>query len=185
MERKCQCGAVVSFAEAVFCPECGIRLAETPPQPEATSGGMPEGQPRNQPNGGAQIDSNPAQQRSCVACGNTWDKEHQFCPESGQQTGTGQATAKLVIYTPDGDKKEAPLDGSTILIGKEEEATVKLDDRYLSRKHCRFVATDSGEYQVEDLDSSNGTFVKMSKPVPISPGSTFLVGNCLICVEED
>jgi len=184
--RKCQCGAVVSSEEAVFCPECGNRLAETPAQTEVVSNGAPEEQPAAQPDDeAAQGAQQPDRQPRCEACGRAWNEQYQFCPECGEQAGSGQETAKLVIHTPDGDKKEARLDGSTVLIGKEAGATVKLDDRYVSRDHCRFVPTDSGEYQVEDLDSHNGTFLKITEPVSVRPGSTFLVGNCLICVEKE
>lgn len=185
MERKCKCGKVVSSEDAAFCPECGSRLAESPDQAAAGSNGSPQHQPAGRPDAGVQRDRQPAPQPRCEACGTAWDEDHRFCPECGEPAGGGQPTTKLVIYTPDGDKKEVRLDGSTLVIGKNADATVRLDDPYVSRKHCRFVATGSGGYQLEDMGSRNGTFVKLTEPAPVSPGTTFMVGKCLVRVEEE
>jgi diguanylate cyclase (GGDEF)-like protein len=45
------------------------------------------------------------------------------------------------------------------VIGRGREAAIRIDDAGLSRKHTRFVHTESGAFLVEDLSSTNGTFI--------------------------
>jgi hypothetical protein len=45
-----------------------------------------------------------------------------------------------------------------ITIGRAEEADVRIEDRYASGIHCR-VHTRGNAYYVEDLDSTNGTYL--------------------------
>jgi pSer/pThr/pTyr-binding forkhead associated (FHA) protein len=49
------------------------------------------------------------------------------------------------------------LDGSTT-IGRSVECELRLDDTYVSQQHAR-IFDRSGNWYVEDLGSTNGTFV--------------------------
>ena len=49
-------------------------------------------------------------------------------------------------------------DGHTV-IGRGREADVRIDDGGASRAHARVTALGNGRYEVEDLGSTNGTFV--------------------------
>src|SRR5262249_3184346 len=51
-----------------------------------------------------------------------------------------------------------PLDGSATIIGRQPDAGVYLESLAVSRQHAR-VATDRGCFFIEDLGSSNGTYV--------------------------
>ncbi len=51
------------------------------------------------------------------------------------------------------------LDAPEVLIGRAPHAHVFLTDDGLSRHHARILARDDGSYLVEDLGSTNGTFV--------------------------
>src|SRR4051812_30819784 len=46
----------------------------------------------------------------------------------------------------------------TVLVGRQE-ADVRLDDSQVSRRHARLIPTEGGGLAVEDLDSTNGTWV--------------------------
>jgi diguanylate cyclase (GGDEF)-like protein len=49
--------------------------------------------------------------------------------------------------------------GHETIIGRGREAHVRLDDAGASRAHARFLEAANGTYVVEDLGSTNGTFV--------------------------
>ena len=61
------------------------------------------------------------------------------------------------LYTSDG-KLLMKMEGKMLSIGKKkEEVTLALEDVSVSRMHAR-IMEEQGEYYVEDLNSTNGTF---------------------------
>ncbi|MGH7225952.1 MAG: FHA domain-containing protein, partial [Gemmataceae bacterium] len=50
------------------------------------------------------------------------------------------------------------LTGDSVLIGRQEDASIYLDSLAVSRQHARILC-HGGEYFIEDVGSSNGTFV--------------------------
>jgi pSer/pThr/pTyr-binding forkhead associated (FHA) protein len=74
------------------------------------------------------------------------------------------------------------LSTSQILIGRNPEATLVLDDDYASGRHAR-IYPDNGRWYVEDLGSTNGTFIgreRVSAPTPLSVGTSLRVGQTVI-----
>ena len=51
-----------------------------------------------------------------------------------------------------------PIEGDEIVIGRSASAGLSVDEQSLSRQHAR-VFRSKGGFSVEDLDSTNGTFV--------------------------
>jgi hypothetical protein len=69
-----------------------------------------------------------------------------------------------------------------IVIGRDLKADVVLNDPEISRNHCRLIAQGNG-YQVEDLESTNGTFVnsqKVTAPRMLQPGDLVGLGENLV-----
>ena len=69
-----------------------------------------------------------------------------------------------------------------IVIGRDLKADVVLNDPEISRNHCRLVAQGAG-YQVEDMESTNGTFVnqqKVTAPRMLQPGDLVGLGENLV-----
>ena len=65
-----------------------------------------------------------------------------------------------------------------LVIGRDTAADVVLDDGQISRRHAR-VSPSNGGVVVEDLESTNGTFVNHNEvhaPVELRPGDELLVG---------
>jgi pSer/pThr/pTyr-binding forkhead associated (FHA) protein len=97
--------------------------------------------------------------------------------------GFGRNTPRTLVVT------EGSLAGTTInlsnaqiLVGRNPEATLVLDDDYASGRHARIYPQD-GRWYVEDLASTNGTFLgreRISGPTPLSVGSTLRVGQTVI-----
>ncbi|HLK37071.1 MAG TPA: GGDEF domain-containing protein [Polyangiaceae bacterium] len=69
-------------------------------------------------------------------------------------------------------------DGETV-IGRGKEVAVRLDDAGASRTHARILAMPEGRYVVEDLGSTNGTFVdsrRADKPLELKSGDRIHIG---------
>ncbi|MDR1768499.1 MAG: FHA domain-containing protein [Propionibacteriaceae bacterium] len=76
--------------------------------------------------------------------------------------------------------------GGGLLIGRGAECQLVLDDDYVSTRHARIVAADGG-YSVEDMGSTNGTFVnnsRVSQPTPVVAGDTLRIGRTLMKLEK-
>lgn len=75
-----------------------------------------------------------------------------------------------------------PLRQSGVLIGRNPECALVLDDDYASGRHCRIYPSGEGWF-VEDLGSTNGTFMgrdKLTSPRPVEVGSSLRIGKTVI-----
>jgi len=71
-----------------------------------------------------------------------------------------------------------PLGSAPILIGRSPTCTLVIDDDYCSSKHCR-IYPDGSAWFVEDLGSTNGTFLgnqRVEDPVPFRQGERVRIG---------
>jgi len=71
------------------------------------------------------------------------------------------------------------LKATGILLGRNPECTLVLDDDFASGRHARIFRRD-GSWFVEDLGSTNGTFLgadRLTKPMPVEVGSTLRIGK--------
>lgn len=69
-----------------------------------------------------------------------------------------QAPALLIVEKGGGEASVIPLDGATLVIGKQPSADVNLENPYVSRRHAQILSAQ-GRYQIGDLGSKNGTYV--------------------------
>ncbi len=75
-----------------------------------------------------------------------------------------------------------PLGQAPILLGRAPESTLVLDDDYASGRHAR-LSLRHGTWMVEDLGSTNGTFLgrnRVQDPVPIAPGAQVRIGRTVL-----
>jgi len=75
-----------------------------------------------------------------------------------------------------------PLDGRPILIGRGSDAALRLDDDYVSTRHAR-IATNGEQWFVEDLGSTNGTYLgsqRVTSPMPLTVGTPVRVGKTVV-----
>lgn len=89
---------------------------------------------------------------------------------------------QLVIVEPAELRGQAYTLGNEITLGRAAGCQVTLDDTYVSQLHARVFARD-GRYLVEDLGSTNGTYLnrqKVSGPTPIDPGDRLHLGNVVM-----
>ena len=88
----------------------------------------------------------------------------------------------LEIVEGNGAGKQVPLDGP-LEIGREPSLALALDDEQSSRRHARVSPQQGGAAVVEDLGSTNGTFVNeqpISGPRILQPGDRMRVGLTVI-----
>jgi predicted component of type VI protein secretion system len=89
---------------------------------------------------------------------------------------------------------EGPGAGRTVavqrplVIGRGEDADLVLDDTQVSRHHARIVPTPDGGATVEDLESSNGTFVNqqpLHSATRVDPGDQLLIGLTILQLRNE
>ena len=94
----------------------------------------------------------------------------------------GKPPSSVVVHAPDGKKVGSFRLADAVSIGRSERSTIKLDDSYVSQSHARLYARD-GAWFVEDLGSTNGTFVndrRVASPVQVRAGDVVRVGKTVL-----
>ena len=87
----------------------------------------------------------------------------------------------LVVNEGPSAGKTYPLEGAEIFIGRESDSTLQIDSPGVSRKHAR-LTFQNNQYMLEDLGSSNGTFVngeRISKPWSLKNGDVINLGKLI------
>ena len=88
----------------------------------------------------------------------------------------------LVVYPPDGARPRTFKMAASMTVGRALECEVKLEDTYASQQHARVFGKESSWY-VEDLGSTNGTFVndqKLGAPALVQPGDRIRIGTTVL-----
>jgi len=90
----------------------------------------------------------------------------------------------LIIITGSAQGKTIPIDknGPTV-IGRDPSLDVVFDSNECSRRHSKIYISESGIVYVEDLGSTNGTFVngrKIDAPHGLEDGDRINIGNAAI-----
>ena len=91
---------------------------------------------------------------------------------------------KLVIVAGRSAGLAVPLHGE-ITLGRSAECSLDIDDDYASGIHAR-VYQDPQSWIIEDLDSTNGTYVdgvKIASPTRITPDDVIRIGRTQLKLE--
>ncbi|MFB7461095.1 FHA domain-containing protein [Streptomyces sp. NPDC088337] len=106
--------------------------------------------------------------------------------QRGQQGGGRQrrnAPTKLVVTEGILTGTTVALQGQTISLGRAHDSTIVLDDDYASSRHARIYPDQGGQWIVEDLGSTNGTYLdrtRLTTPTPIPLGAPIRIGKTVI-----
>ncbi len=80
-----------------------------------------------------------------------------------------------------------PLSAITSTVGRDPISDISINDPEVSRQHARFTQT-SDSYQIEDLQSTNGTFVNGiqigATPVQLAHGNEIQFGSSVVLIFE-
>jgi hypothetical protein len=91
----------------------------------------------------------------------------------------GKAAHQLVVTAGQLAGTRITLGEAQITIGRAEDSTLVITDDYASARHARLVPRD-GQWFVEDLGSTNGTYLdrgKVSGPTPVPLGVPIRIGR--------
>jgi Na+-transporting methylmalonyl-CoA/oxaloacetate decarboxylase gamma subunit len=95
----------------------------------------------------------------------------------------GKGRAKLVIAGEAGRKKLASWDlEGEVVVGRAPECTATLDDEFASNLHAKIYKAE-GRYYVEDLGSTNGTYVndrRINYPTELRKGDRIKIGRTVM-----
>jgi len=95
-------------------------------------------------------------------------------------------TFQLVMRAGPNPGKAFTLSKNEIVIGRDVNADVVINTAEVSRRHSR-LHLDAGVYIIEDLGSTNGTFIngqRLTTPVPLRSGDTIMLGEAATLVYE-
>ncbi|MEU1263929.1 FHA domain-containing protein [Streptomyces cellulosae] len=108
-------------------------------------------------------------------------------PQQRQQSAGGRrgrnTPTKLVVTEGTLTGTTVALQGQTITLGRAHDSTIVLDDDYASSRHARIYPDRDGQWIVEDLGSTNGTYLdrtRLTTPTPISLGAPIRIGKTVI-----
>jgi pSer/pThr/pTyr-binding forkhead associated (FHA) protein len=94
-----------------------------------------------------------------------------------------RGTPTAVAIVEGGNKGEViSLDGAPLLIGRGNDAAIRLDDDYVSTRHAR-IGNSGDQWYVEDLGSTNGTYVgsrRITQPTAVGVGSQVRIGKTVL-----
>ncbi|CAG7651770.1 FHA domain-containing protein FhaB/FipA [Actinacidiphila bryophytorum] len=93
------------------------------------------------------------------------------------------APTKLVVAEGSLAGTTVALQGQTITLGRAHDSTIVLDDDYASSRHARIYPDRDGQWIVEDLGSTNGTYLdrnRLTTPTPVPLGAPIRIGKTVI-----
>ncbi|MGW6390584.1 FHA domain-containing protein FhaB/FipA [Streptomyces sp. NPDC055103] len=103
-------------------------------------------------------------------------------PTAGGRQRRGAPT-KLVVSEGTLTGTTVALQGQTITLGRAHDSTIVLDDDYASSRHARIYPDRDGQWIVEDLGSTNGTYLdrtRLTTATPIPLGAPIRIGKTVI-----
>jgi pSer/pThr/pTyr-binding forkhead associated (FHA) protein len=99
--------------------------------------------------------------------------------------GRGRPT-KVVVVDERGGKVGTHRLSGTLQIGRAQSCQIRLTDTYISQLHAK-ISERNGSWVVEDLGSTNGTYLnqrKVTVPTELSPGDRIRVGKTVLEVRR-
>jgi hypothetical protein len=202
----CQVCDAAMRSGAKFCPQCGRKL--TPDTRTQTQTATPRGDPstsdipKEPPAGEKTILPGQESRESVVPapvepdqskenkglircqCGQNLPSEAQFCHQCGATIRSAKLLSRLVCIDKRSIAQVSEIGDGAIIIGKSPECDLIIcDDDYVSRHHARIVPKGQS-FLLEDLNSSNGTYLRVQGQISIKNGDEFLIGAHLVRFEQ-
>ncbi|NNG19836.1 FHA domain-containing protein [Naumannella sp. ID2617S] len=90
------------------------------------------------------------------------------------------APRRFAIVSGDQTGISADLASGVVQIGRSADCQIILDDDYVSTRHARLAADSAGGWFIEDLGSTNGTYVnnqRITAPTTITLTDTVRIGR--------
>ena len=104
-------------------------------------------------------------------------------PSRAERKSRASGPTRLVVTAGPLSGTTLPLRPAGTLIGRSPECALVLDDDYASGRHARIYQDDDGTWRVEDLRSTNGTFLgstRLTEPRQVAVGSVLRIGQTVL-----
>lgn len=99
-----------------------------------------------------------------------------------RRRGRSSGPTVLRVIEPESERGRSYPLADELTVGRAAGCQVTLDDTYVSQLHARVFRRD-GRFFVEDLGSTNGTYLNRAKvagPTPMAPGDRLQVGSVVM-----
>ncbi|QXJ35884.1 FHA domain-containing protein [Saccharolobus shibatae] len=199
MTWKCPVCGYENADDSLFCIKCGTK------KPEQQAEQAPVPSVENQASGQQSVEQQPAAEQQLAQQSTTSEQQPVAEQQTPQQVVVEQPSEPkpeqpqpatttvskyylLFINTPNPafNKTKLPLDFDifpSISIGRSPENVIVIPDPEVSRKHA-IISFENNELYLEDLNSTNGTYIydgKVFQPVKgkvkVQPNSIIKLGN--------
>jgi predicted component of type VI protein secretion system len=92
----------------------------------------------------------------------------------------------MVMFRADGQRRSFSITRDMTVVGRREDCDLRIPLSDVSRKHCRLVV-DGDTVKVEDLGSSNGTYVNAERiqQAELHAGDTLQIGPVVFVLQVD
>lgn len=115
---------------------------------------------------------------ACVQCGASL--ESRAAPKPGKKVESGM---ELIAVQEDGTEgRRIPLDQENSVVGRSGDIAYP-NDAFLSPHHA-LLHIDGTTLYAEDLNSLNGTYLKIREEIVLHPGDVFLMGRQVLRVQR-
>jgi pSer/pThr/pTyr-binding forkhead associated (FHA) protein len=94
----------------------------------------------------------------------------------------GKPPSQVVVHEPEAPKPRTVRLSGSAQIGRGDGCAIRLSDTYVSQVHARFYG-ENGAWYVEDLGSTNGTFLndrRVAQPVEVHAGDVVKLGKTVL-----
>ncbi len=112
--------------------------------------------------------------------------DQQAAPAPPRRARTSGKGTRLVVTEGPLSGTVVPLGATPITIGRAADSTLVVEDDYASTHHCRIYSA-GGEWVVEDLNSTNGTWLdrtRITRPTVLPLSVPLRVGRSVMQVRK-
>jgi hypothetical protein len=105
-----------------------------------------------------------------------------FAPPPPPKPRRGREASKLLVVSGRARGLTVPLGQAPVTLGRAGDSSLVLDDDFASAHHARLVPRD-GQWFVEDLGSTNGTYLdrtKVVRPTVVPIGVPVRIGKTVL-----
>lgn len=116
-----------------------------------------------------------------------WNLLREFKQQGDKLAARKKPAITISIKTEQGQESKQQFSQPEIMIGRDTKCDVSLMDEALSAHHAR-LTHHHGQWWLEDLSSTNGTFLnreKLTTPAVVITGDSFKCGNTVFGIQVE
>jgi len=122
----------------------------------------------------------------CPACTHENRPASFFCSQCGTKLHFAPpASGRLQRMNGALQDRRLELPSPVSVVGRDPSASVRLEEESVSKQHAR-ITQEEGRFVIQDLGSSNGTFVngrRIHEPTELRPGDLIRLGAVILKLE--